>query len=189
MSELITPSLPLKEVEMKIPKDVIDRIDRLEKERQRRAKAETRIKRRNALAASKLLKLKRSRIDELILCAHCVYTWINEFVNSGEGRKLVAQLGIVGIFCAPFWQGYPAPESAASTFATLEIDKDGNVFYLERYKWMPSRELLVGRITFNPTLLIEKLHPDYLAQLAEHVKSGAVWNYIKSTLPKKLEEE
>jgi len=165
---------------MKFPKKVTEKIELISKQNEKRKQE---IK-EAVLAAKKrnedLEESKKSRRPELLGCAKEISDWLKNFYYSEDLKQLFIVLDLwsdLRIYCDSFWQGFPRPEYSYC-YATIALNKNGQVFYRERYKGMPCHETELGKIPLNPEVLISKLHPDYLKNLAEHLRSGEVWDYI-----------
>ncbi len=170
---------------MKIPQNIMKRVEDLVDENKKIEIAERKRTKEKRIKEDELEDLKKLHSVQLNAHARKVLSWIWEFYSSEDGEKFFRQIHTIRIFCAPFWLGLPVPEAHGTTFATIEVNKHGNVSYGERYKGMPAHTINLGKIPIVPELLVEKLHPDYLIQLAEHLESGAVWDYIESAMPKR----
>ena len=171
---------------MKIPESVLKKLQELEQKKQDRKNAARREKRRQKKVADALKKMKEDRMPELIAVAEAVTKWIGEFYESVEGRRLLKLTSQLRIFCSAYWQGFPVPEAHRTTFAVISLDDKGNVTYGERYNGFQAHEIYLDMNPVNPMVLVEALHPDYLVELAEHLVSGAVWDYIELFLPKDI---
>lgn len=173
---------------MKIPEKILERVEEFEKKKKERQVAKKEQKQRDQKMLKDLDDLRSFRFVELMHCADRICCWLNDFVESQDGKRLLRQVGQIGIFSAPFWRGFPVPESRSTTFASISVDKRGNVVYEERYKWHPAHETSLGKIPMSNSnsrlMLVKKLHPDYLAQMDEHLRSEAVWDFIELNLPK-----
>lgn len=167
---------------MKIPESVIKKLGELERRKRDNKNAARRAKRRDKKIADALNKIRQERAPELIEAAQVVAKWVGDLYSSDAGKRLVKMAGAITIFCQPYWNGMPAFEAELTTFATVSLDAKGNFIYGERYKWMPVHQTYLDINPINPTVLIEALHPDYLTDLAEHLASGAVWEYIENRL-------
>lgn len=131
-----------------------------------------------------LEKLRQSRRPELLVYAKGVSVWLEDFYNSEDLKRLFSVIDLksdVTIFCDNFWQGFPK-EKHSYCYASIVLNKNGEVSYGERYKGMSVHETKLGKIPLNPNTLVSKLHPDYLKNLAEHLRSGKVWDYIDNNV-------
>jgi len=165
---------------MKFPKKVLEKLDVvLQQNEKRKQEAKERVlavKKRN----EDLEKLRQSRKPELLGYANEVADWLSDFYNSKDLKQLFSVLELqsdLRIFWDNFWQGFPK-EKHSYCYATIVLNKNGQVSYSERYKGMSVHETKLGKMPLNPAFLVSKLHPDYLKNLAEHLKSGRVWDYI-----------
>ncbi len=166
---------------MKFPKKVLEKLDVvLQQNEKRKQEAKERVlavKKRN----EDLEKLRQSKKSELLGYAKEVSYWLKDFYSSEDLKQIFSVLELqsdLRIFCDNFWQGFPK-EKHSYCYATIIVNKNGIVSYCERYKGMPVHETKLGKIPLNPNRLVSKLHPDYLKNLAEHLRSGDVWNYIE----------
>lgn len=130
--------------------------------------------------------LRRSRKKELSEYAKEVSRWVMEFLKSKDAKDLFRAMSRTEIivFCDSFWQGFPT--DSPYCYATLEITKDGEVSYGERYKGMPTHVTKLGKLPKAQKKLIQSVHPDYLKNLARHLRTGEVWNYLLQMMPKRV---
>jgi hypothetical protein len=168
---------------MKIPDKIMRKVEELAEAKNQRDLA----KKAEELAEAKRIKeledLKDSRKQELCLYAAQIADWVDHLFQGGDGKRFFEAVDRIRIFTAPFWKGYP--ESKGSVSATIEINKVGQVVYSERYKGNPTHDTPLGSNPLSMKDLINRLHPDFLKQWAEHLTSGAVWDYIETAMPKK----
>ncbi|MDO8429889.1 MAG: hypothetical protein Q7S73_00805 [bacterium] len=173
---------------MKFPKKVSQKVDLILKKNEERKERE----KEAALAVKKrkedLEKLKQSRMPELLGYAREVSGWLNDFCSSEDLNKYFSASAFrsdLRIFCDSFWQGLPQPKHSYC-YATITVNKNGKVSYGERYKGMLAHETELGRAPLNPEVLISKLPPDYLKNLAEHLRTDKVWDYIDEEVSAEL---
>lgn len=165
---------------MKFPEKVSKKVDLIVKQNE-----EQKQKVKEAVAAARKRvedseKLKQSMMPELLGYAKEVSDWLKEFHSSDDLKKLFVALDLfsdIRIFCDSFWQGFPKPKYSYC-YATIVVNKNGKVSYCERYKGMPCHETPLGKIPLHPQVLVAKLHPYYLKNLAYHLKTGDVWDFI-----------
>ncbi len=172
---------------VKIPETIMKKVEGLADKNKRREIAEKKRVEKEHTQTKGLEDLRKLNWVQLNVHAREILHWIYEFVRSPDGKKFFKQVHTIRIFCASFWLGFPVKEAYSTTFATIEVDRHGNVSYNERYKGMPAHTIKLGKIPIVPETLVEKLHPDYLVQLAEHLLSGAVWNYIETAMPEAID--
>ncbi len=164
---------------MKFPEKVLQKVSLvLRQNEKRKQEAEERVS-----AAKRerddLEKARKSRKTELLGYAKEVSAWLAGFYGSEDVGKLFSALvrSDLTIFCDNFWQGFPKPKHSYC-YASISVDKSKAVLYRERYKGMPAHESGLGKVPLDPRVLVSKLHPEYLKNLAEHLRSGKVWDYI-----------
>ena len=170
---------------MKFPRGIRRKLDKLEKKIRLVDRLNRQAKKQKSNFELEIAKIRSENADELYLAASVTANWIQEFFSSKQGKRLLAvSLGGLKLFCQPYIGGRPSFGSEKTTFATIELGTDGSVYYKERYKFFPSSDTFLDNCPINPMVLVENLHPDYLVDLAEHLSSGGVWEYIGSFLPK-----
>lgn len=131
----------------------------------------------------KIEALRKSMRDDLEQYAKAVSKFLSQLCSNEDGKKLFAIKDRLIIFCDTYWNGRPRPPSEASTtFATLEVCGNGEVYYCERYKWHPVNPTKLGFAPLDSEILITSLHPYYLKDLAFAIGSGMVWKYIENSI-------
>ena len=171
---------------MKFPKELIKKVRQIERAAKVANKEYELDKKRKDDIKSSIKNIRVERAGELYLAAKTAVEWIDKFYFSKDGTRLLSVTpGDLKLFCQPYIGGLPSFGSERTTFATIELGIDGSLHYRERYKWYPASDVLLDTCPINPMILVENLHPDYLQDLAEHLISGAVWEYIESFLPAK----
>jgi hypothetical protein len=176
---------PLKRDTLKIPNRIMRRVRELANEKKQGERSRKKAELAEAKLSKELKDLKESRKKELLLYATQIAGWIEQLFQSKDGIKFFRAVDRIRIFTARFWKMYPLSETTVSESATIEIDSTGKVTYSERSRALPSHDTPLGNNPLNKSELINKLHPDFLKQWAEHLTSGAVWDYIEAAMPKK----
>jgi hypothetical protein len=133
-----------------------------------------------------LRKVCEARYAETCVYAREILRWIREFGGgTPEVRDILRFWGALRIFKADFV--YPmAPSSLVYTVILLQSDD-----FLTRWPvlncvlWRNETRLDEFTLGQNEDLgreLILRLHPDFLRQWYEEIKSGKIWKYIESSL-------
>ena len=169
---------------MTIPRSILEKVEKIlardavEDEREQKAKLEE--KRR----WKEVDQLRKRRRKDLLAYARKAIDWLKDFYDNKEGQKILKTNGYVTIFNASFSNGFPAPGSEMTMFATIEISEKGRVFYSERYKGFSREALPLGSVKtkMNPNALVRKLHPEYLELFIKSLESGKVWQHIEWSL-------
>lgn len=147
-----------------------------EERRQRKAQlAEKRKQERVAI-------LRKTKRKELLKLAQKAAKWIREFYYSQDGQEIFQTQEYVTVFTAPFLNGFPVKDGEMSVFASLEIDKNGEVYYGERYKYFTYSDVLLGQVGLAPKNFINLLHPKYLQLFVKALDSGEIQEHIKQFL-------
>jgi len=173
-----------------IPEEVENLVSSLEtekrqaEERKRRREEETREKYR------RIDQLRDEREDELKEAAAFVFEWARAFAMSDTGLRIARLDGPrtrIPIFHAKFWLGEPQPETTVTVWASLQLckgtstHKDIALRYSEHHK---GHEISHVDIPLAPKLW-RVVHPDFLAQCAEHLKSDDAFKYILQELKRR----
>ncbi len=169
---------------MKIPDNILKKIEEITVEKARREKVIADQKRKEFERGIKLDELRGSMMKELQSAATRISNWIEELMNMEDGRKLFQLVERVSIFSARFFIGEPSPPGSITTLARITLHNNGNVDYIESHKARDHVPITLGRSPLSMNTLIENLHPDFLLQLDENISKGEVWKFIEASLSK-----
>jgi len=174
---------------MNIPEIVRKRVEEIKARNQRQADAKVEAEKRRAREQREFDRLIRVRAEVSKVYAKKICRWVTEFYKTPEAGEMLRLRRAVKIFVAPFWQNKPAPDSVATWTAVELRVVDGDEIYddavcvVEYHKGMKSSEWRVASPTsVGVDDLVPCLHPDFLKQWAEEIKSGKVWQYVESSL-------
>ena len=181
------------------PQKIKDRIAILRAEKEAYEEDERKTAVRQTARFALISAARVARRDELLVYAHYIADWLKRFRFDDEMSKALYLRREIIVFRAKFWQGMPLTVPDSRSWAAVKINKDGVVFYFEYYLssygngagnpiWLGvipmgytseafERELVSLRVG-----LFNELHPDFLAQFAEAIRSGKVWNYVEESL-------
>ncbi len=168
---------------MKIDQELADAIAELDRKRRERKEA-ARLSAENERRRLEAVSLDRqARHDELWSYAEAALKWREDFLRSTETQRIWEILGDherLPLFFAKFWRGEPCPPGDIATCAVITLDDLWHYFhYEERHK---------GQVSFKsprlmtPSDLVERLHPDLLKQLSEHLAGPAALAQVTAFL-------
>lgn len=147
--------------------------------RAQRATEEAEYRRRH-----KISELRYARYDELFGYAKSVFEWRKVFTESDVAKdiwRLIGNRTRLPIFGAKFWRGEPAPPKDRTTWSRIVLEEwNAGSFgcppfwYEERHKGQRSHQERICHVHE----LVDKLHPEFLAQLHEHLHGPEAWRFI-----------
>lgn len=175
---------------MNVPQKIKDRIaeiiakdEEFEEKKRKDQEAE-----RNRLEKIRCMRVALE--DDLSAGAHIILSWIYRFWNNPEIHEVFKIRNSICVFGGCYLDGEPTTDRHA--WAVVEITHLKEVCYRERYNismgGSSRHEKILGAFTsFDARqllfrALIDNLHPEYLLQFAEAIKSGKVWDHIERSL-------
>ncbi len=145
---------------------------------------------------NRLEKIRCMRValeDDLLAGAQIITDWLFQFWNNPEIQKGFKVRRSICVFGERYFDGAPTTDRHA--WAVIEAGYAGTIKYCERRNTSMGsgsrRKTMLGVIVESPfsdawqlllRALIDNLHPQYLLQFAEAVKSGKVWDYVERSL-------
>lgn len=155
-----------------------------------KAKKEARVKKYTDIEKERLAKIdaeRQKRVDELMSHANEIVSWTRAFLDTPEARELAEILGHgkkLSLFVGKFWRGEPIPATVRTERARLcfELWTERNLFnlrYEELHKGQVSEEIKI----YSASGLVRQLHPEFLRQAGESLRTGKVWEYMFISLP------
>lgn len=139
-------------------------------------------------------RLRYEREDEIKENAEFVFEWVWAFAQSDVGQRIIQLDGhrtTIPIFIAKFWLGEPEPKSTTTVCAKLQLHSSTNTRHNIALRYVECHK---GRMASHidisiPSELWQGVHPDFLAQCAEYLKSdnafGCVIQELKRCQPLK----
>lgn len=175
---------------MDIPQKIKDRIAKIiledEQHEENKRKAEEAEKNR----LEKIHHMRVALEDDLLAGAHVVMRWIYRFWNDPEIHEVFKIRNSICIFRGRYLNGEPTTDKHA--WAVIETTHSKEIIYREQYKTSMGgssrlKKTLGDFTSFDAQqlllrALIDNLHPDFLLQFAEAVRSGKVWEHIERSL-------
>jgi len=134
--------------------------------------------------------LRKTRKQELKEAAEIAEDWLFNLRFSLELGQIHKVRMSLEVFGAKFWRGEPCLGDTHA-WAVIEIYPDGKIEYCEKYNTSHGQSrhpwLLVSCLSSSTYeelrySLIHILHPEYLIQFAEAIRSGKVWECIEQSL-------
>lgn len=178
-------------MEPDVPEEMLLAIDELREARMtqyraRKAAEEVEYRRLQAIST-----IRRERYDDLYVNAKAVFEWRETFAETGVAYEIWGLLGSktrLPIFGAKFWRGEPAPPDDRTVWATLAFEGwTAGAFgyppfwYEERHKGRLSHQVRICHVHE----LVDKLHPEFLAQLHDHLNGPDAWQFIIKELKRR----
>lgn len=168
---------------MNVPESLKKKIEQKIQEIADSSKQEVELARRVEKRKADLGAMRVARHEEIFQYRVEICNWLEElFFRTEEIRWMFAMQKFINVFSARFRNGLPMSADDISAYALIQIEPDGGVNYLERSRYGSSK-LPLGNIHYPSTMsLYSELHPDFLKQWAEEIKTGKVWQDIENSL-------
>lgn len=180
---------------MNIPQKIKDRVAAIVTENKKFEEDKKKAEEVEKARLQKINDLREERHMELYTAAGFVLRWLCDFWNTDAAKEIFRLREEIMIFVANFWCGESVSGKSITTCATLNMlrpakdYKKATLEYRELYKGRVSHSEEIGYsfVDYNNepwkrAELVEYLHPDFLLQLVEAIKSGEVWNFIEYSL-------
>lgn len=171
---------------MDVPQKVKDRIAEIILENEQH---EGKLRKAEEAERKRLEKIRCMRValeDDLSAAAHRIMNWVYLFWNNPEIHEVFKIRNSVCIFGSRYLDCEPTTDKHA--WAVIEVTHSKEIIYREQY-----HTSMGGSSRLKKTLgdfacfderqalhraLIDNLHPDYLLQFAEAVRTGKVWDHV-----------
>lgn len=174
---------------MQVPEEILNRAKQILEKRKEHEDIKKRIEEAKARRMEEINALRKSRKEELDQYAQEVWQWVEQFMVTQESELIFSVLNPVRLFIAKFWQGAPLKVNSISEWASISLKKEsfyssslGVLIYKEHCKSSSYERVEL----YNASHLVNLLHPDFLQQFVEALRSGVVWEKINQDLSRMI---
>lgn len=171
-----------------IPQSIRDRVAKKEADEKARKEAELQRQEREQDELKKINELRASKRSQLEAEALFIVGWLRDFLEDPESKQLFG-MHTIDIFGAKFYNCRPTTDRHVWAKMSLQFEI-GYLFYKEAYN-TPMGSSTNRKMQFNLNLLrdfavendmVNMLHPDYILQFAEAIRSGKVWEFVERSI-------